>query len=116
MNQLLIFLVTAMLMTLQPILVESSKEEGKLPYLFIASTLLSEMLKMVISCGLFYRTLSAAKDDESKTPVWSFSFGEVIRFSVPAFIYFVNNALVFVILQYMSPTSFQIFSCLKTIF
>lgn len=98
-----------MLMTLQPILVTlSQNDQGKIEYNAISSTLLSEMLKIVISTSFYFTT----KDN---TPAQVKPL-EVLEFSVPALVYFVNNNLVFLILNNVDATTFQLLSQLKTIF
>jgi UDP-galactose transporter len=37
-------------------------------------------------------------------------------FAIPAFVYFVNNNLIFVILMYVSTTTYQVLSSMKTVF
>lgn len=96
-------------MTLQPVLVTlSQNSEGKFDYNPVSSTLLSEFCKICISGGLLYQTrqLGTVRLD----------LKEAMQFSIPALIYFVNNNLVFVILQHVNPTTFQLLSQLKTAF
>eukprot|EP00971_Amphidinium_carterae_P086581 1713395-Amphidinium_carterae.1 len=45
-----------------------------------------------------------------------FDMRQCLEFSVPAAIYFVNNNLVFLILDHVNPTTFQLLSQLKTVF
>lgn len=39
----------------------------------------------------------------------------MVQFAVPAFVYFVNNNLIFIILMYVNSTTYQILSSLKTV-
>jgi len=41
---------------------------------------------------------------------------DVFLFAIPAFVYFINNNLIFVILMYVNSTTYQILSSLKTVF
>ena len=87
----------ALLMSLQPILVSLSKNEaGGFDYSVPASTMLSELLKLLLSSGLLLRQMATCAPSEllSEQP-WA----EMLSYSLPGLIYFVNNNLVFVILQ-----------------
>jgi len=97
------------LMTLQPVLVTLSQNgEGKFDYNPVSSTLLSESCKIWISAGLLYTS--------SQMGTVKLNMREAAQYAIPAFIYFVNNNLVFVILQHVNPTTFQLLSQLKTAF
>lgn len=97
------------LMTLQPILVTLSQNEfGKTDYSAVSSTLMTETLKIGISCTLLFQSAE-------KFPT-RIDTKEVLEYSVPALIYFINNNLVFVILQHIDATTFQLLSQLKTVF
>jgi UDP-galactose transporter len=101
-------LVATLLMTLQPVLVKLSQVNGKAEYSYISTTLLSESTKIAISIGMYY------KNEGMKWP--TIHYGELLTYSIPAIVYFINNNLVFVILEYIDSTSFQILSSMKTIF
>lgn len=108
-HQLPYVLAGMVLMALQPLLVTlSQNEHGKLDYNPASSTLFTELLKIVISTGFLVR------GGEHKSIV--FDPKDFAQFSIPAVIYFVNNNLVFFILQYVNPTTFQLLSQLKTVF
>eukprot|EP00966_Prymnesium_polylepis_P094273 2182212-Prymnesium_polylepis.1 len=53
--------------------------------------------------------------DPSKRSHGTLSRSDVLQFAVPAFVYFVNNNLIFVILVFINSTTFQIVSSLKTV-
>ncbi|KAJ1639587.1 nucleotide-sugar transporter-domain-containing protein [Pavlovales sp. CCMP2436] len=107
MEQLPYILAGIVLMTLQPVLVTLSQNaQGHLDYSPISSTLLTESAKIGISLVMLC---------SSKAPV-SVSGAEMLQYAVPAFIYFVNNNLVFVILGHVDATTFQLLSQLKTVF
>lgn len=108
-HQLPYVLAGTVLMTLQPLLVTlSQNKDGRLDYNPVVSTLSTEALKIIISaCSLLANgTLGKEK----------LEIGELLRFSVPAVIYFVNNNLLFFILMHVNPTTFQLLSQLKTVF
>lgn len=108
-RQLPYILAGMLLMTLQPVLVMLSKNEsGKLEYSSVSSTLLSELLKIVISSCLY-----ALSPPPQKV---KFDTRKTLEYAAPAAIYFVNNNLVFAILSRVSATTFQLLSQLKTVF
>jgi solute carrier family 35 (UDP-sugar transporter), member A1/2/3 len=100
-------------MTLQPILVSLSKNDrGGFDYSMPASTLLSEGLKLGISGSLLLssccqKRFSVLHED---------SVTEFFSYMVPGLIYFLNNNMIFLILQAVDPTTFQLLSQMKTIF
>mmetsp|Transcript_19411 Transcript_19411/g.35168 ORF Transcript_19411/g.35168 Transcript_19411/m.35168 type:complete len:348 (-) Transcript_19411:64-1107(-) len=106
-NQLPYVLAGMGLMTLQPILVAMSQVDGKVEYSAVSSTLATETMKILISMGLLF----LSGNDRP-----GFDMRQCLEFSVPALIYFVNNNLVFLILDHVSPTTFQLLSQLKTVF
>lgn len=99
--------VATLLMTLQPVLVQLSQVDGKAEYSVFLSTLLSESTKIAISVAMYLRS-------EKNAPV--INVKELLSYSVPAAVYFVNNNLVFLILEVIDSTSFQILSSMKTVF
>lgn len=107
-SQLPYVLAGVVLMTMQPLLVTLSQVDGKLAYSPAVSTLSSEALKILISSFFLISSgdLASVKIDVK----------ELAQFAVPAMIYFVNNNLVFIILNYVNPTTFQLLSQLKTVF
>lgn len=108
-NQLPYVLAGVVLMTMQPMLVTLSQNtEGKMDYNPASSTLLTETLKIIISGTLLVKS-------GQHTSV-KFDLKECLPYAIPACIYFVNNNLVFVILLYVNPTTFQLLSQLKTVF
>jgi len=108
-DQLPYVLAGMVLMATQPLLVTlSQNEHGTLDYNPVSSTLFTEMLKIIISSSF----LVSGGHHTSVV----FDPKELVQYSIPAIIYSVNNNLVFVILQYMNPTTFQLLSQLKTVF
>mmetsp|Transcript_10534 Transcript_10534/g.23937 ORF Transcript_10534/g.23937 Transcript_10534/m.23937 type:complete len:350 (-) Transcript_10534:63-1112(-) len=106
-NQLPYVLAGMGLMTLQPLLVAMSQVNGKVEYSAVSSTLATETLKIVISTAMLF-----GGGHEKPT----FDMQKCVEFSVPALIYFINNNLVFLILDNVNPTTFQLLSQLKTVF
>jgi len=108
-NQLPYVLAGVLLMTMQPLLVTlSQNKDGKLDYNPASSTLCTEMLKIIISSS-FLVSSGQHKSIAFEPKVFA-------QYAIPALIYFVNNNLVFVILMYVNPTTFQLLSQLKTVF
>ena len=106
----------AVAMALQPILLTLSKgPQGFFEYSVGSATLACEVLKLLFSaaglCVLLVRQPELRGSVLSNRP-WR-EFGQ---FFVPSLIYFVNNNLVFVILQALDPSTFQLVSQTKTIF
>jgi len=104
----------ALLMSLQPILVTSSKNaHGSFDYSVPSSTMLSEALKLAISVVLL---LMAVARGQVNAVLNEDSLSEFFSYMLPAAIYFVNNNCIFFILQAVDPTTFQLLSQMKTIF
>jgi UDP-galactose transporter len=106
----------AVAMALQPILLTLSKgPQGFFEYSVGSATLFCEVLKLLFSaaglCVLLVRQPELRGSVLSNRP-WR----EFVQFLVPSVIYFVNNNLVFVILQALDPSTFQLVSQTKTIF
>lgn len=98
------------LMTTQPFITTLTKNgEGKYDYAPITTTFLAEAIKLLISIG-FYSRLPADKRSHN-----ALRARDVFQFAVPAFVYFINNNLIFIILMYVNSTTYQILSALKTV-
>jgi len=103
----------ATFMSLQPILVSFSKNAaGGFDYSVPASTMLSELLKLIISAVLLIRQ----RAQQHFQLCHEQALGEFLTYMLPALIYFVNNNCLFFILQAVDPTTFQLLSQMKTIF
>lgn len=95
-------------MTTQPFVTMLTKNaEGSYDYAPISTTFMAELVKLIISSCLYFRTARHTHD--------ALRAKEVLQFSVPAFVYFVNNNLIFIILMYVNSTTYQILSSLKTV-
>ena len=121
----------AFFMAIGPILVTLSKvpdpernvtEDPEERYIFEysvpVSTMVTEFFKLVMSSVLLLSTRMRASDEANAAQplLHSESGMEFLRFMVPAFIYFMNNNLVFFILLAVDPITFQLLSQIKTIF
>ena len=102
-------IAATLLMTIQPFLTTLTKNSnGTYDYAVMSTTFLAEVTKLLIS-SVFY---SSSPEKQSHRAL---SRRDVLQFSVPAFVYFVNNNLTFIILMYVNSTTFQILSALKTV-
>lgn len=109
MGKLPYVLAGVVLMTTQPILVKLSyNEDGKPEYSKFSNVLLTELGKaifsgiMIVFGGLHTEIQPSAR--------------EMLQYAVPGFIYCINNWLVFEILTYVDPTTFQLLGQLKIVF
>ena len=99
------------LMTSQPFLTSLSKNsDGAYDYSPVSTTFIVAFLKLLISLTC-YLLLPRAEKSHSVLR-WRDGF----LFAIPAFVYFVNNNLIFLILIYVNSTTYQILSSLKTVF
>ena len=75
----------------------------------MSTTFVVEAVKFVLSFTFY--VLQPLEKRSHRDLGWR----DVLPFSVPAFVYFVNNNLIFVILMYVTSTMYQILSALKTV-
>lgn len=135
-QQIPYILAGVVLMTLQPILVTLSQDgQGQTAYSPVSSTLLSgappraraRLPRARASRSPGYTPRRAPHTSELAKIAISLALlgssggqvalsAEAFQYAVPAFIYFVNNNLVFAILSHVDATSFQLLSQLKTVF
>ena len=107
-------MAASFLMSLQPILVSLSKNRsGGFDYSVPSSTMLSELMKLIISFLLLTQQRFSGKLDRI---LHEDSVVEFFSYATPSFIYFINNNCIFFILQAVDPTTFQLLSQMKTIF
>lgn len=102
---------TAM-MTTQPIVTRLSQNgSGGYDYIVMTAVLCAEMLKFVVSFVYYVACVPPQRRTHD-----ALRAREIAAFGVPAAIYALNNALVFVIVSEIRPTTFQILSAFKTVF
>jgi len=102
-------IAATLLMTIQPFLTMlTMNEDGGYDYAVVSTTFLAEATKLLISF-VFYTS------NPDKMSHRSLSRRDVLQFAVPAFVYFINNNLIFIILMYVNSTTYQILSSLKTV-
>tara|TARA_B110001452_G_scaffold267364_1_gene276991 strand:+ start:2280 stop:3347 length:1068 start_codon:yes stop_codon:yes gene_type:complete len=103
--------VATVLMATQPLLTTASlDEDGTYSYSMLSVTLVAEACKLLISLSLYYFVASQRKSHNA------LRCRDVVQFSVPAMVYFVNNNMIFLIMQRINSTQFQVVSCMKTVF
>mmetsp|Transcript_83817 Transcript_83817/g.233807 ORF Transcript_83817/g.233807 Transcript_83817/m.233807 type:complete len:363 (-) Transcript_83817:138-1226(-) len=116
-SQLPYFATAACLMALQPLLVALSRDsEGGFTYSVPCSTMLSELLKLLISVVLLIHERFRAPAGAPPVMSQEAPICEFFAYMVPGLIYFINNNCQFFILQAIDPTTFQLLSQLKTVF
>ena len=99
------------LMTSQPLLTAATRSpDGTYSYSVLGVTLMSEIVKLWVSFGAY---ASLLRKEKSHT---SLRLRDFLEFGVPALIYFINNNLLFLIIQRISSSQFQVLSCFKTAF
>mmetsp|Transcript_107131 Transcript_107131/g.303568 ORF Transcript_107131/g.303568 Transcript_107131/m.303568 type:complete len:392 (-) Transcript_107131:75-1250(-) len=96
------------LMTLQPVLVKLSQEDGKTMYSTYSATLLSEFAKALVSLVMLLSTVGISEVEIN----WLY----MRRYAVPGAVYFVNNNLVFLIQERLDPATFQLVGQMKIVF
>lgn len=95
-------------MTMQPVLVKLSQEDGKTMYSTYSATLLSEFAKAIVSLLMLVSTVDVSTVEVN----WSY----IRRYAVPGGVYFVNNNLVFLIQERLDPATFQLVGQMKIVF
>lgn len=99
------------LMTTQPFVVDLTKNtEGNYDFLVLTTVVLSEALKLVLS-AIGYMFVGRGRHTHSVLTA-----KEVVSFSLPALLYTLNNSLVFSIISFVRPVTFQIIGSTKMIF
>ena len=101
-----------LLMTVQPFVVKATQNhEGLYDYHILVAAAATELLKLLLSLGFYFGAI--LPEDHTHTLL---SWRDMLRFAAPALVYTLNNALVFLIVQYLKPSSFQLLSATKTVF
>ncbi len=90
----------------------SSKEFSYDPNSAVMST---ELLKLGLASGLFYRQLQAAKKGQGDMPGFEFDPKIVARFAIPALIYMAGNNILFIALKYLDAPTYQVLGNIKII-
>ena len=104
--------VATVMMTTQPIVTKMSQNEsGTYDYIVLTVVLCTECLKFVVSLAYYAICVPSQRRTHNTLRV-----PEIAAFGVPATIYALNNALVFIIISELRPTTFQILSAFKTVF
>ena len=104
--------LATLLMSIQPFFTKlSQNEHGSYNYIVLTSVLCTEFVKLAVSLG-YYRFFVPV---QRKTH-HSFRTKDIAAFAIPAAVYALNNALVFMIISELRPSAFQILGSFKTVF
>lgn len=89
----------------------SANEENKYDYLPTTVNVCSELMKLIL-CILVSLCIMKKEDHQSKhlrCTSWK-EFSSFLKWSIPAFLYFLDNLIVFYVLSYLQPAMAVIFS------
>lgn len=108
---LLVAAVT-ILMTVQPFVVTTTQNDQKTyDYHILVAAAATEMLKLILSIAAYVGFVPS--DEHTHTLL---GWRDALKFAIPAVVYTLNNALVYLIVQYLKPSAFQLLSATKTVF
>ena len=112
MGSALLVALAVLLMAAGPFAAQMTQEEdGSYAYLPVAATLSAEALKLALSAAAYASAVPPVRRTHA-----SLRWGEACAYSAPATIYAFNNLLLFVVVQYIRPSLFQLLSSTKTLF
>jgi UDP-galactose transporter len=99
-------------MTVQPLFTKlSQNDSGAYDYIVLTTVLCAECMKLMASLG--YYVLFVPRQRKTHN---AFRARDIAAFAVPALVYALNNALIFLIILELRPSSFQILGAFKTVF
>ena len=75
----------------------------------------TELLKLGLASGLFYRQLQAARAGQGDMPGFVIEPKIVARFAIPALIYMAGNNILFIALKYLDAPTYQVLGNIKII-
>jgi drug/metabolite transporter (DMT)-like permease len=108
---LLVAAVT-ILMTVQPFVVTATQNDQKTyDYHILVAAAATELLKLLLSIAAYVGFVPS--DEHTHTLL---GWRDALKFAIPAVVYTLNNALVYLIVQYLKPSAFQLLSATKTVF
>lgn len=96
------------LLACKSLLVEASKVNGAYMYSYVVATGLAELAKLVVTLGF----VVAGRWGKATLRL---DLTESVQYAIPAIIYLFNNNIVFIILYFVDPATFQILSNMKII-
>ena len=89
----------------------TQEEDGSYAYLPVAATLSAEALKLALCAAAYASAVPPGRRTHA-----SVRWGEACAYAAPATIYAFNNLLLFVVVQHIRPSLFQLLSSTKTLF
>jgi drug/metabolite transporter (DMT)-like permease len=99
-------------MTVQPLFTKlSQNEDGTYDYVVLTSVLCTEFVKLAVSLGYYALFVPPQRKTHHSFRAW-----DIVAFAIPAAVYALNNALVFMIISELRPSAFQILGSFKTVF
>eukprot|EP00127_Corallochytrium_limacisporum_P000631 Clim_evm30s22 gene=Clim_evmTU30s22 len=117
------FVVVTLLTCSYSLLVEGSKNDATNGYAYDSATVVvaAEMFKWGLSAFLLNRDLKSGNLPSGREVTFTqkinqqFTAQELLKYSVPGLIYFINNNLVFLALRHLSPPKYQLLSNFKIV-
>lgn len=112
-----ITVMLAFLYAAQSIAVTYSKDDpnaGTFSYDPNSAVMSTEMLKLCLASGLFYRQLKGARSG-GEMPGFAFDPKVVVKFAIPALIYMAGNNILFIALKYLDAPTYQVLGNIKII-
>jgi drug/metabolite transporter (DMT)-like permease len=104
--------LAVLLMAAGPFATQMTQEEdGSYAYLPVAATLSAEALKLALCAAAYAFAVPPGRRTHA-----SVRWGEACAYAAPATIYAFNNLLLFVVVQHIRPSLFQLLSSTKTLF
>jgi uncharacterized membrane protein len=112
-----ITVMLAFLYAAQSIAVTYSKDDpnaGTFSYDPNSAVMSTEMLKLCLASGLFYRQLKGARSG-GEMPGYAFDPKVVVKVAIPALIYMAGNNILFIALKYLDAPTYQVLGNIKII-
>lgn len=105
-----IFVYQAIVYGSYPILVNLSNKDGERPFNATAMNFAIEIIKLTISFFFYFLSIINNLDQRglAENTLKDLSFNKSLYFSIPGFLYFINNNLSVFIQSYMDSASYQI--------
>lgn len=114
--RIILMMVAAALIASGNLCIVASKVNGSVPYQSLTVTLLIEVGKLIIcSSVLLYQVCVVRSNKETSHSIFALSLKESMLYSIPAFLYMLDNNIVFIIMKYMDPATLSVVWNLKIV-